>query len=144
METETVGKVLTEAKIENIKDLWAVEQGLRPADQARSITVPDALVDTGAFLLSLPSTIIGQLGLQRTGTRRVRSSLGTGEAAMFEAVRLTIRGRDCTQDVMEVPDGTPILIGRLPLDRLDYVVDPVGQKLIGNPRHGGDYIVEMH
>jgi len=38
METEAVGRVVTEARVENLKDLWAVEQGLRPEDQARSIT----------------------------------------------------------------------------------------------------------
>ncbi len=55
METATMGRVLTEATIENLKDLWAVEQGLRPPDQARRITVSDALVDTGVTLLSLPA-----------------------------------------------------------------------------------------
>ena len=44
MEPEPVGRVLTEAKIENLKDLWAVEQGLRRPDQARSATIADALV----------------------------------------------------------------------------------------------------
>jgi hypothetical protein len=77
-----LGRVLTEAKIENLKDLWAIEQGLKPADQARAVTVPDALVDTGATLLSLPTGLIRQLGLARTGSKRVRSSVGTGEAGM--------------------------------------------------------------
>src|SRR5436305_796388 len=113
-----VGRVMTEARIENLKDLWAVEQGLKPPDQARAVTVPDALVDTGATLLSLPTGLIRQLGLSRTGLKRVRSSSGVTEAGMYEAVRLTIRGRSCTMDVMEVPDDVPVLIGQLPLEHL--------------------------
>src|SRR5258708_4648269 len=90
METETMGRVLTEATIENLKDLWDAQRGLRPTDQARKVTVPDALVDTGATLLSLPTTLIQKLGLAQTTSKRVTSSAGVSEAKMYEAVRLTI------------------------------------------------------
>jgi hypothetical protein len=43
---------------------------------------------------------------------------------------------------MEVPDTAPVLIGQLALERLDFVVDPQGQSLIGNPAHGGEHIIE--
>ena len=42
---------------------------------------------------------------------------------MYETVRLTIQGRDCSMDVLEVPDGVPVLIGQIPLEHLDFVVD---------------------
>ncbi|MBI1914304.1 MAG: aspartyl protease family protein [Planctomycetes bacterium] len=144
METATMGRVLTEATIESLKDLWNAEQGLRPADQVRRVTVTDALVDTGATLLSLPSRLIQQLGLAQTSTRRVSSSIGAGEAAMYEAVRLTIQGRSCTMDVLEVPDSGPVLIGQLPLVHLDLVVDLRNRALIGNPAHGGEHIYELY
>ena len=44
---------------------------------------------------------------------------------------------------MEVPDSVPPLIGQVPLELLDFVVDPGSQQLIGNPAHGGEHIVEM-
>jgi predicted aspartyl protease len=144
METETVGRVLTGAKIENLRDLWSAEQGLIPTDKARSIEVTDALVDSGATLLSVPTSMIGTLGLRQSGTKRIRSSLGVGEARMFEAVQLTIQGRDCTMDVLEVSDGTPVLIGQLPLEHLDFVIDMKAHKLIGNPAHGGEHIYELY
>src|SRR5439155_18214476 len=71
METATMGRVLTEATIENLEDQWAVKRGLLPADQARRVVIPDALVDTGATLLSLPTRLIQQLGLTRTSSKRV-------------------------------------------------------------------------
>jgi clan AA aspartic protease len=144
METTTMGRVLTEATIENLKDLWAVEQGLRPADQARRVTVPDALVDSGATLLSLPTALIQKLGLAQTSEKRVTSSAGHTLAKMYEAVRLTIQGRNCTMDVLEVPDGVPVLIGQIPLEHLDFVIDLRNRTLIGNPAHGGEHMYEMY
>jgi predicted aspartyl protease len=144
MEPEIVGRVVTEATIENLKDLWAVEQGLRPPDEARAITVPDALVDTGATLLSLPTELIERLGLARVASKPVRSSPGVSEAAVCEAVRLTIGGRSCTMDVMEVPEGGPVLFGQLPLEHLDFVVDLRSHTLVGNPAHGGEHVYELY
>jgi predicted aspartyl protease len=144
METDTVERVLTEATIENLEDLWAVKRGLGTQDQARAVTVTDALVDTGATLLSLPSGLIKQLGLSKVGDKRVRGSLGVGVAALYEAVRLTIQGRSCTMDVMEVPDGVPVLIGQLPLEHLDFVVDLRTHTLIGNPAHDGEHVYELY
>src|SRR5436190_291505 len=99
MEVEEMGRVLTEATIENLEDLYAVKRGLLPVDQVRRITVSDALVDTGATLLSLPTRIIRQLGLSPRYSKRVTSSAGVADAWMYEAVRLTIQGRECTMDV---------------------------------------------
>jgi predicted aspartyl protease len=144
METATMGRALTEATIENLKDKWDVERGLMSADQARRVVVADALVDTGATLLSLPTRLIRQLGLNQTSSKRVSSSLGLGEAAVYEAVRLTIQGRSCTMDVMEVPDTVPPLIGQLPLEHLDLVVDLRSRTLIGNPAHGGEHVYELY
>jgi predicted aspartyl protease len=139
-----MGRVLVEATIENLEDLWAQKHGLCTADQVRRITVNDALVDTGATLLSLPKHLIQQLGLSKRYSKRVSSSIGQGEACVYEAVRLTIMGRDCTQDVMEVPDEVPVLIGQLPLEQLDFVVDLRSRTLIGNPAHGGEHIFELY
>ena len=144
METEMMGRVLTKAKIENIKDLWASESGLRRQEDARSLTVLDALVDTGATLLSLPTRVIQQLGLTRTGSKRVTSSSGPTVANMYEAVRLTIQDRSCTMDVLEVPDSVPILIGQIPLEHLDLVIDMRSHALVGNPAHGGEHVYEMY
>ena len=106
--------------------------------------IRDALVDTGATLLSLPTRLIRQLGLDKLGTKRVRSTTGVGEADMYEAVRLTIQGRACPTDVPEVPDDIPVLVGQIPLENLDLVVDLRGGKLIGNPEHGGEHMFEMY
>lgn len=142
MEAE-MGRTVTEATIENLQDLWDAERGLLSPEQVRRVTVSDALADTGATLLSLPSRLIQQLGLKKHSRRRVTSSVGVVESDMYDAVRLTIQGRDCTMDVIEVPDSVPVLIGQIPLEHLDFVVDPVARRLIGNPAHGGQHMYEL-
>jgi hypothetical protein len=144
MENTTMGRVLTEATVENHGDLWNVEQGSIPPDQVRRITVSEALVDAGASLLSLPTAMIRQLGLTKVAENRVTSNLGFGTVGVYAAVRLTIGDRFCTTDVTEVPDRAPVLIGQLPLENLDYVIDPRTCRLIGNPAHGGEHMFELY
>lgn len=144
MEKGKMGCVLTEATIENLLDLWDAERGLIPSEKIRRLQVQDALVDTGATGLALPSRYIQQLGLVRRGEKRATSSTGVCQVPMYDAVRLTIMGRDLTVDVMEVPDDVPVLIGQIPLEMLDLVVDLQARRLIGNPAHGGEHILELY
>jgi len=143
METIRMGKVLVTAKIENLEDLFDVEKGLISLGAVRSVEVHDALVDTGATGLLLPRSMIASLGVRPLRTRQARGLGGASTIPMFRAVRLTIQGRDCAIDVGEIGDEFPVLIGQVPLELLDWVVDPKGQRLIGNPEHGGQHIMEV-
>lgn len=142
-ECVAMARVVTEISVQNIGDVLAAFQGTLPADRVRSATIADALVDTGSTFLSLPASVIRQLGLLKISTKRVTTSKGPSESTLYAAVRLTIQGRFCTTDVLEVPDGVPALIGQIPLENLDFIVDPRNQKLIGNPRHGGEQMFEQ-
>jgi hypothetical protein len=85
MEPSTVGRVLTEAAIENLEDLHLVNRGMLPPDpdQVRRVTVSDALVDTGATLLSLPTWLIKQLGLRKQYSKRVTNTSGIREVDVY-------------------------------------------------------------
>jgi hypothetical protein len=87
--------------------------------------------------------MIRQLGLRRFCDKQVKSTQGIGSVTVYEAVRLTIHDRFCTADVMEVPDDVPALIGQIPLEMLDLVVDLQARKHIGNPAHNGEPILEL-
>jgi hypothetical protein len=43
-----------------------------------------------------------------------------------------------------VPDNVPPLIGQIPLEFLDFVVDLKSCRLIVNPAHGGEHVFEMY
>ena len=144
MGTDTMGKVLVTAKVENMEDLYKVEQGSLSPGEVRRVEVSDALVDTGATILAMPKHLIQRLGLRPLRTRPVRTSAGHVTVQVYGTVRLTIQGRDCPTDVSELPDDCPVLIGQIPLESLDFVVDLAGRRLIGNPEHGGEHILEMY
>ena len=138
-----MGRVTTTAIIENLEDLWMSARGLQPAESVRRVQIDDAVVDTGAMILSLPTRVIQQLGLQTTGQKRTITAGGPRTANVYQAVKLTVQERDCTVDVLEVPDSVPVLIGQVPLEILDFVVDVPNRRLIGNPAHGGQQMFEM-
>ena len=96
------------------------------------------MVDTGATTLSLPKRLISELGLRQLRTARARTSGGMTTFGIYSPVRLTIQSRDCVVEVAELPDDCPPLIGVIPLEILDFVVDPKRLLLIGNPDHGGE------
>ena len=77
METATMGKVIVPARIENLEDLYKVNQGLLAPDQVRGVEVTDALIDTGATGLHLPKRLVAQLGLQPLRTRQARTIAGS-------------------------------------------------------------------
>ena len=142
-EQGNMGRVVTEVTVENLGDLYAVRKGELAPEKIRRVSIPQALVDTGATYLSLPASVIQKLGLSKAFTKHVMTSRGPADANVYDAVWMTIQGRSCTQDVMEVPDPVPALVGQLPLEALDLVVDPVNQKVIGNPEHGGEQMYDL-
>lgn len=144
MEIETMGRVLVEAKMENVAELLLASRGIIPDEEVRRVEVAEALVDTGATTLSMPKILIHQLGLQLLRTRPARTTAGIATFRVFGAVRLTVQGRECTVDVTELPDGSPVLIGQVPFELLDFVVDPGRRRLIGNPEHGGEQMLDMY
>jgi len=143
-ESGSMGKVHVTAMVENVGDLLNARQGMIPEGEIRRIEVLDALVDTGATSLSMPGRMIRQLGLSPLRNRKARTSAGVVTVQVFGAARLTVQGRDCTIDLAEVPEDCPVLIGQVPLELLDFVVDPNAQRLIGNPEHGGEHMIEMY
>jgi len=142
METAIIGQVLVPAKIESIYDLFAVEKGDLAADQVRKVEVSHAQVDTGAAMLFMPKRLIEQLGLTPFATRHMRTTGGLREVKIYGPVKLTVQERYCNTDVGEIPDDCPVLIGQVPLELLDFVVDCNGRRLIGNPAHGGEWMLD--
>ncbi len=143
METETMGGVRVSATIENIADWFELRRGLRFETEVRRVDVPDALVDTGAFGLLIPMRMVNHLGLAPVRTRISRTINGDLPITTYRAVRLTIQGRDCVIDVSGIADNLPVIIGQIPLEAMDWVVDMKGHRLIGNPEHGGEEMVDI-
>ena len=127
-------------KVENYVDWSLAQEGKRR--KIRMVVIPDALVDTGTTYLCLPSRHIKELGLKPfPKTIRAVTAAGVVERRLFGGALLTIEDRTDEFAVAELPDEAPALIGVIPLEALDYVVDPTTQRLIG--KHGKKRIMLM-
>ena len=131
------------AKIENFFDVERCLRGLLPPDQVRSVEVIDAMVCAGTFGLLLPKRLIAQLGLWHFCTRQERGLGGTNSIPTYEVARLTIQERVCSLDVGAISDDLPVLMGQIPVQMLDFVVDRENRRLIGNPEHGGEEMIDV-
>ena len=135
-----MGKVIVKIKLTNYPDL--VLQKLRGRRAKPRVVEVEALVDTGATRLYLKPSVIKKLGLARTDTVRSQTTNGDVIRYKYEPVQLELMGRKENFDVIEVPESVPNLLGQVPLEVLDFVVDPKSQKLIPNPAHGGEQMTE--
>lgn len=137
-----MGKVIVTIKLTNQGDLVTVHRKLSKA-KPRTVEV-EALVDSGATRLYLKPSIIKKLGLERTDTVRSKTTNGDAIRHKYEPVRLELMGRGEVFEVIDVPEEVPNLLGQVPLEVLDFVVDARGQKLIPNPAHGGEQMTEEY
>ncbi|MHC4201836.1 MAG: clan AA aspartic protease [Planctomycetota bacterium] len=104
------------------------------AEPEKSVEV-EALVDTGAMMLVLPQNIVDELGLRKIEKRTVRyADNRTAVKTLYGVVRLEINGRAGDFDVIAEAEGTQPLLGQIPLEHLDLIVDPVARKVLPNPR----------
>jgi clan AA aspartic protease len=120
-------------RLANSHDEENVRRGLARPDEVRSLEI-EALVDTGATMLMLPADVIERLGLPTAGHRNVRYADGRlEEVPWVGGIKLTILGRDMFADALVGAAGTTPLIGQIPLEELDLLVDPKSRELKVNP-----------
>lgn len=135
-----MGKVPVQIRLTNYPDL--VLQKIRGRRAKPRTLEVEALVDTGATRLYLKPSVIKKLGLARTDIVRSQATNGEAIRYKYEPVQLELMGRKENFDVIEVPESVPNLLGQVPLEVLDFVVDSKRQKLIPNPAHGGEQMTE--
>jgi len=139
-----MGRILVEIDVENLFDIENEQQGLLKPEQVRRLHISDALVDTGATYLCLPPDAIAALGLPFGSNERVRTAGGPKILRRFRSAQLTVMERTVETMVIEVPEGTPALLGYVPLEMLDLVADSQGQTLTTNPAHDGQWITDLY
>jgi len=140
-----MGRVLTSIQVENMDDLFALKRGLIGRDEVRTVHVNDALVDTGATILSLPTRLIKELGLDFKYYRHTDTPVGLRRVKVFSSVRLSVEDRECVVDVAEIRNSrAPALVGQIPLELMDFVIDPRQGKITPNPAHDGKWMMEMY
>lgn len=130
-----MGLVHATINIINSRDLWRYEEGLIQEDQIRHMDV-EFLVDTGAYMMAINETIVKQLGLPVIETRP--AELANGEIIECDVVgpiEVRYANRRSTQCAMVLPGDAEPLLGAIPMEDMDLVVELRTQRLIVNPQH---------
>lgn len=128
-----MGRVWADIEVSNELDEGNASEGRLRADQVRKIQVR-ALVDTGATLFVLPEENIKALGLRLQRTVQSRQADGKLHArSVWGPAKLRVLRREVLVEVQAAPAGVPALLGQIPLEGLDLLVDARSQRLIPNP-----------
>jgi clan AA aspartic protease len=97
------------------------------------------MVDTGAGTLVIGEDICQKLGLSIRGLKRVTLA-GGGHlvAKVTEPVEVHWKNRFCSFNALVLPGEHEVLLGAIPLEDMDLIVDPKRQELVG--AHGDEAI----
>ncbi len=129
----TMGEVRVRAKLTNAVDEALVRRGMLRPEQVRSYEA-DALVDTGAVCMILPSEVVARLGLATRGQRVAEFADGRTEAVgVTESLVVELEGRNTLEEALVL--GDEVLIGQTVLEKLDLFVDCQRRRLVPNPAH---------
>lgn len=135
-------KHTTHIELANRIELILAEAGIIKHEEVRRITVDNAIVDTGATRLSLPKSLIEQLGLTPVGSRKARTTNSIVDRNIYSEVRFTVLERSGTIEVTDVPENGPVLVGHMILEMLDLCLD-IKKGLIYNPDHDDEWIEDQ-
>ena len=129
-----MGNVYAEITLKNVGDLILVEKGHLNEKSAREVVV-NAVVDTGAHTLVIGENIREKLGLEVRGEDWVRLADGSrADVKKVAPVEVHWKNRMMTCQPVLLPGTNEVLLGAIPLEDMDLIVDPKREELTG--RHG--------
>ncbi|MDR1175963.1 MAG: hypothetical protein LBK83_10905 [Treponema sp.] len=125
-----------EITLANAVDISNARNGLITEAKIRKITI-DAMPDTGARTETRGLLVINEETRQKLGLAIMETSestLADGKIDTYEVtegVNIRWKNRSTVLPAVVVPDGKYILLGALPLEAMDLMVDPVHGQLVG-------------
>ena len=126
-----MGTVFAEITLKNAFDAGKARKGLFNEQSVRSVTV-NSIVDTGAMSLVITEELRQQLGLTITGEKSVRTANGQRvSCGLTEAVEIHWKNRISILSAVVIPGAEFVLLGAIPLEDMDLMVNPVSQELVG-------------
>ena len=90
----------------------------------------DALVDTGASIVSVPASLLIDLGIKPAAQHQFRFAQGSVRNMDIGEARIRIDGLETATLVAFNDESTSVLLGALALETLLLGVDPVEQRLV--------------
>jgi clan AA aspartic protease len=126
-----MGHVNTRITLKNLDDTKQAKKGNLPEHKIRQATI-DVMVGTGATTLVINEKLFRELGLDVMDEREITFANNARETCkLTEPLEIHWENRFVAMSAMVVEDATQFLLGVLPLEGMDLMVDTVNQRLVG-------------
>jgi clan AA aspartic protease len=137
-----MGMVKTQITLKNVFDVQTCQLGSIKDQEIRQATIT-VLVDTGAATLVINENMCQQLGLGIRGTRQARLANNVEETVQIaDPVEVHWKNRSMVCRPWVISGNGRILLGAIPLEDMDLMVDPTKQELVG--AHGDEQIGDLY
>ena len=128
-----MGYVYADIELTNEDDVALNRGGHLPEDQIKKVTTR-ALVDSGAYDLIINQEVQEQLKLRVRGKRLIKLADETVvEVDIVGPVEVRFEDRTTSVRALVLPDTEEVLLGAIPLEGLDVIIDPLRERLLVNP-----------
>ena len=137
-----MGLVYAEVESANGSDMYLFRQGLLGEEKIKQVTI-NALVDSGAYMLCINENVKAQLDLlliEKQFSRLADETLLELEVVGPGEIRF--ENRSTTVRAIVLPGNSEVLLGAIPMEDMDVLIDPKRQKLVVNPEH--PYVATKH
>jgi clan AA aspartic protease len=136
-----MGEVRVSVKLTNAVDLALVRRNLMRPEEVRSVEA-NALIDTGAVSLILPSFVVERLSLARPFKQVAEYADGRREEVdVTESVLVEMMGRHTAEEALVL--GDEVLVGQTVLEKMDLHVDCRERRLLPNPAHPDQPVLKV-
>jgi clan AA aspartic protease len=133
-----MGIVYAEIILKNTKDIYNAEDGIIKESEIRQAAVR-AMVDTGTGSLVINEEMRAKLGLAVRGLRRATFANDAKEVCkVTDPVTIYWNNRYTATPALVIPASNEVLLGAIPLEDMDLIVDPARQMLTG--AHGDEIV----
>lgn len=128
-----MGLVHADIELVNSIDAGMAKRGFIRPEEVRRINV-NALVDSGAYMLAINENIRQQLGLDKIREQTARyadDSLHTLDEV--GPIGVIFENRFTTTHAIVLPGDAEVLLGAIPMEAMDVIIDPRDQQMKVHP-----------
>jgi clan AA aspartic protease len=128
-----MGLVFAEIELLSGDDLALQRRGFLQEAQIHRCTVR-AMVDSGAPMLAIPEFVAQQLQLPQVN--QIEAELADGSSATYKVVgpvEVRFANRRTSVEALVLPGALKVLLGAIPMEGMDVLVDPKREMLLVNP-----------
>jgi clan AA aspartic protease len=136
-----MGLIYAAIEIINAEDRAVANRGYIKESEIRRTNL-EAMVGSGAYMLAINEEIKMQLGLREVDKKLAVLADGTTvHLPVVGPVEIRFSNRKTITTAMVLPGNAEVLLGAIPMEDMDVIIDPLKQQLIVHPER--PYIPKM-